>query len=186
MKLASVAPTKQLMQSLRRLVTWPQSSSHSELRHVVLLAAAAVAVRRVRRLGLVGLVGVEEGEDRALGLDEVAGQAIGLGHHFADLRIGLRGCQIAGADRAEAIDLMDDHEAHGAPGQRITLEPDRQLRSARPARSAEGSDMASSRMSRLAQKDEGPPCGVKAGPASWNPACGPTFHTRKGALLGAR
>ena len=49
-----------------------------ELRHQVLLARAALAVRRVGRLGLARLVGVEEGEDRALLLGEAPGEAVGL------------------------------------------------------------------------------------------------------------
>ena len=85
-------------------------------------------MRRIGRLGLVGLMGVEEGEDRPFGLDELAGQAVGLGHHFADLRVGLARRQIAGTDRAKAVHLMDDHEPDSATLEAVGSQLDRQLR----------------------------------------------------------
>ena len=151
---------------------------------MVLLAAAPDAMGRVRRLGLVGLMGVEKREDRPFGLDELAGQAVGLGHHFADLRVGLPRGEIAGADRAEPVHLMDDHEARGAPGQGVALEPDRQLRCQASQESGGlGHGKAPecgprSRMSCL-------PSPVKAGgPAAGNPGSEPAFHSCKGAVLG--
>ena len=118
MKLASIAPTKPLMQSLRNSVAQAQSSSQASSGTRFSSPRAALAMRRVGRLGLARLVGVEEGEDRALLPGEAARQPIGLRHHARDLRVGRRRREVAGADRAKAVDLVDDHQAHGPPGER--------------------------------------------------------------------